>query len=124
MPSYAVNRLSLTYICVCVCFVLVIVVALAQYVQDMRMFHQDRSRLNRENVVLTREINELRRKAKALALQQDAVEKVRFGDDLKACSSTDVLLLYVRDGTDRLRQTLARSMLLRLLSNAYIRCKN
>lgn len=41
------------------------------------MFHQDRSRLNRENVVLTREINDLRRKAKALALQQNGVERVR-----------------------------------------------
>lgn len=40
------------------------------------MFHQDRSRLNRENVVLTKEINELRRKAKALALQQSTVDKV------------------------------------------------
>ncbi|CAM9286271.1 unnamed protein product, partial [Choristocarpus tenellus] len=42
---------------------------------DVHMFHQDRSRLNRENVVLTREINELRRKAKSLALRQQAVEK-------------------------------------------------
>ncbi|CAM9245094.1 unnamed protein product [Scytosiphon promiscuus] len=43
--------------------------------KDMRMFHQDRSRLNRENVVLTREINDLRRKAKALSLQQNGVER-------------------------------------------------
>ena len=41
------------------------------------MFHQDRSRLNRENVVLTKEINDLRRKAKALSLQQNGVERVR-----------------------------------------------
>lgn len=41
------------------------------------MFHQDRSRLNRENVVLTREINDLRRKAKAVSLQQNRVERVR-----------------------------------------------
>lgn len=44
------------------------------------MFHQDRSRLNRENVVLTREINDLRRKAKALSLQQNGVEKVCHRD--------------------------------------------
>ncbi|CAM9162267.1 unnamed protein product [Pylaiella littoralis] len=48
--------------------------------KDMRMFHQDRSRLNRENVVLTREINDLRRKAKALSLQRNGVEKVMSGD--------------------------------------------
>lgn len=55
--------------------------------QDMRMFHQDRSRLNRENVVLTREINDLRRKAKALALQQNGVERVRCiaVDDMVWC---------------------------------------
>lgn len=46
----------------------------------MRMFHQDRSRLNRENVVLTREINDLRRKAKALSLQQTGVEQVCHRD--------------------------------------------
>ena len=40
------------------------------------MFHHDRSRLHRENVVLTREINDLRRKAKALSLQQKGVERV------------------------------------------------
>lgn len=42
------------------------------------MFHQDRSRLNRENVMLTREINDLRRTAKALSLQQSGVERVRY----------------------------------------------
>lgn len=50
------------------------------------MFHQDRSRLNRENVVLTREINDLRRKAKALALQQNGVERVRcVGRGIVSC---------------------------------------
>ena len=39
------------------------------------MFHHDRSRLHRENVVLTREINDLRRKAKAFSLQQKGVER-------------------------------------------------
>ncbi|CAB1110483.1 unnamed protein product [Ectocarpus sp. CCAP 1310/34] len=48
--------------------------------KDMRMFHQDRSRLNRENVMLTREINDLRRTAKALSLQQSGVERVMAGD--------------------------------------------
>lgn len=52
-------------------------VAVSIALQDMRMFHQDRSRLNRENVVLTKEINDLRRKAKALSLQQNGVERVR-----------------------------------------------
>ncbi|CAM9100917.1 unnamed protein product [Ectocarpus sp. 6 AP-2014] len=48
--------------------------------KDMRMFHQDRSRLNRENVMLTREINDLRRTAKALSLQQSGVERAMAGD--------------------------------------------
>ena len=59
---------------------------LSSCLQDMRMFHQDRSRLNRENVVLTREINDLRRKAKALALQQNGVERVRcVGRGIVSC---------------------------------------
>lgn len=44
--------------------------------QDLRKFEQDRTRLQRENVILTKEINDLRRKAKALALQQNAVDQV------------------------------------------------
>ena len=51
-------------------------VGLVINLQDLRMFHHDRSRLHRENVVLTREINDLRRKAKACSLQQKGVERV------------------------------------------------
>ncbi len=60
----------------------------------MRMFHQDRSRLNRENVVLTKEINDLRRKAKALSLQQNGVERVsHLSRVLSAVSTHEVLHL-------------------------------
>lgn len=79
------------------------------------MFHQDRSRLNRENVVLTREINELRRKAKALALQQDAVEKVRPGTTSEfAAQQIDGLLLYIPDDAHRSRRIITRSAPMRL----------
>ena len=40
------------------------------------MFQRERSRLNRENVVLTTDINDLRFKAKALSLQRIGIERV------------------------------------------------
>jgi hypothetical protein len=43
--------------------------------KDMRIYASDRSRLHRENVILTKEINDLRREAKILALQQMTVDR-------------------------------------------------
>lgn len=69
------------------------------------MFHQDRSRLNRENVMLTREINDLRRTAKALSLQQSGVERVRYFANVHCCPCRP------ENYVGKLRKSLARQVL-------------